>query len=269
VVERSGVVTFTTDFGLTEPYVAMMKGVVLTIHPKARLVDLSHQIRAGAVSEAAGVILEAFPFFPKGTVHVAVVDPGVGSERRLLALEARDHFFVGPDNGIFWPVIKSAGRARFIELTEKHFFQAPISQTFHGREIFAPIAAHLARGIALERLGRPIDDPVQLDVPSPFEENEVLYGEIVHRDHFGNLITNIDRSELERFLRKAQPVITVGSLVVRGLHRIYGDVEAGNTLALINSADKLELAVNLGSASEYIGVREEDILGSVVQVKKS
>ena len=268
-MERSGVITFTTDFGLTEPYVAMMKGVVLTIHPKARFVDISHQIKVGAISEAAGVIMEAFPFFPKGTVHVAVVDPGVGSERRLLALEVRGHFFVGPDNGIFWPVIKSAGRARIIELTEKHFFQAPISQTFHGREIFAPIAAHLARGIALGGLGRPMDDPVQLDVPSPFEKNGILHGEIVHMDHFGNLITKIDRSELERFLRTAKPVITVGSLVVRGLHRIYGDVEAGNTLALINSADKLELAVNLGSASEYIGVKEEEIIGSAVQVKKS
>ena len=268
-MERSGVITFTTDFGLTEPYVGMMKGVVLSIHPKVRLVDLTHQIRAGAISEAAGVILEAFPFFPKGTVHVAVVDPSVGSERRLVALEARGHLFVGPDNGIFWPVIKSAGRTRLIELTENQFFQTPISQTFHGREIFAPIAAHLARGISLQRLGRLIDDPVQLDVPLPFEENEILNGEIVHMDHFGNLITNIDRSELERFLRTAQPVITVGSLVVRGLHRIYGDVEAGNTLALINSADKLELAVNLGSASEYIGVKEDEILGSVVQVKKS
>lgn len=268
-MERSGVITFTTDFGLTEPYVAMMKGVVLTIHPKARLVDLSHQVRAGAVSEGASVIFEAFPFFPKGTVHVAVVDPGVGSERRLLAIKARSHFFVGPDNGIFWPVIKSAGRARVIELVEKEFFHVPISQTFHGREIFAPVAAHLARGIALEKLGRPIDDPVQLDVPSPFEKNGILYGEIVRMDHFGNLITNIDRSVLERFLRTAQPVITVGSLVVRGLHRIYGDVEAGNTLALINSADKLELAVNLGSATEYIGVQEEEILGSAVLVKRS
>jgi S-adenosylmethionine hydrolase len=268
-MERSGVITLTTDFGLTEPYVAMMKGVVLTIHPEARLVDLSHQVRAGAVSEGARVILEAFPFFPKGTVHVAVVDPGVGSERRLLAVEARGHYFVGPDNGIFWPVIKSAGRTRVIELIEKDFFQAPVSQTFHGREIFAPIAAHLARGIALERLGRPIDDPVQLDVPSPFEENGILYGEIVHMDHFGNLITNIDRSVLERFLRTTQPVITVGSLVIRGLRRTYGDVDAGNTLALINSANKLELAVNLGNASEYIGVKEEDILGSVVHVKKS
>lgn len=266
---RSGIITFTTDFGLTEPYVAMMKGVALTIYPKARLVDLSHQIRAGAISEAAGVILEAFPFFPKGTVHVAVVDPGVGSERRLLALEARGHFFVGPDNGIFWPVIKSAGPFRVIELTEKHFFQAPISHTFHGREIFAPVAAHLARGIVFEELGRPIEDPVQLDVPSPFEENGILYGEIVHRDHFGNLITNIDRRLLEQFLRTAQPVITAGSLMIRGLHRIYGDVEAGHTLALINSAGKLELAVNLGSASEYIDVKEEDILGSVVEVKKS
>jgi hypothetical protein len=139
----SGIITLLTDFGLSDPYVAMMKGVILSINPDARLIDISHQVRVGSILQAGGLIRETYPFLPRGTVHMVVVDPGVGSNRRLIGLEAGGHFFVGPDNGIFWPLIKDHQGARIINLIETKFFLSSVSHTFHGRDIFAPAAAHL------------------------------------------------------------------------------------------------------------------------------
>src|SRR4030042_7024923 len=145
-MKPSGIITLTTDFGLTDPYVAMMKGVILSINPTAKIIDITHLIGAGSTSQAAAVIQEIYPYFPQGTIHVAVVDPGVGTERRLLAFEARSHFFVGPDNGVFWPVLMNDPNSRLVLLTETKYFLPHVPKTLHGREIFAPVAAHLSRG---------------------------------------------------------------------------------------------------------------------------
>jgi len=139
----SGIITLLTDFGLEGPYAAAMKGVILSIHPDARLIDISHQVKPGAIYQAALLLQETCPFFPRGTVHLAVVDPGVGSNRRALAVETEDRIFVGPDNGIFWPIISRAESAEIINLTESRYFLPEVSNTFHGRDIFAPVAAHL------------------------------------------------------------------------------------------------------------------------------
>jgi S-adenosylmethionine hydrolase len=265
----SGIITLTTDFGTTDPYAAMMKGVILSINTAAKIIDVTHQIRAGSVSQAAVVILETFPYFPAGTVHVAVVDPGVGSGRRLIALQARSHWFVGPDNGVFWPVIKDDKGALVVQLTETKYFLAHITRTFHGREIFAPVAAHLSLGVSLEGMGRIVKNPVSLNLPAPYEDNDALYGQVIWIDNFGNIITNISSVALGRFLGKAMPCIKVGNLVIKRLSNIYADVEEGELLALINSSDLLEVAVNMGRACDYLGADPGQIVGTQVMVTKS
>jgi S-adenosylmethionine hydrolase len=264
----SGIITLISDFGLRDHYVAMMKGVILSINPDVRLVDISHLIGVGSVFQASRLICETFHYFPEGTVHMAVVDPSVGSKRRLIGLEAEAHFFVGPDNGIFWPVIKDH-KGKIVHLTESRYFLPPVSHTFHGREIFAPVAAHLSLGVDLEIMGMLIKDPVELNLPSAYIDEGILTGQIIRVDNFGNLITNIHRTEFERFIDSAQPVIEVGNLVVKGLSRIYADTEEGKPLALINSSNWLEIAIDLGRASEYIGVDSEEIIGTAVKVGKS
>ena len=265
-MKRSGIITLLTDFGLTDPYVAMMKGVILSVNPEARLVDISHHIRTGSILQASSLIHETFPFFPEGTVHTVVVDPGVGSDRRLIGLEAGGHFFVGPDNGIFWPMIEDHKDAEIIHLTQNKYFLPHITQTFHGREVFAPVAAHLSLGNDLEQMGPVIKDPVRLTPPMPHKKDEILYGQVMRVDNFGNLITNIGRKNLEKYLGELKPIINIGCLELKKLDKIYSDTEKGEPLALINSSDLLEIAINLGRASEYIGVETGEIIGTVVKV---
>lgn len=267
-MKPSGIITLTTDFGLTDPYVAMMKGVILSINPVARLVDISHQIGSGSIFQAAVLIRETVPFFAKGTVHVAVVDPGVGSDRRLIGIETESHYFVGPDNGVFWPVIQDHHCTKIVELTEKGYFLPHVSHTFHGREIFAPVAAHLSLGVELERMGPVITDPTPTSIPRPLEKKGHLYGQIIRVDNFGNLVTNIHSKELAHFLQSDQPQIEVGRLFIQKLSETYSNCEEGEPLALINSSNLLEIAVNLGRASECIGINRGEIVGTVVKVSK-
>jgi S-adenosylmethionine hydrolase len=268
-MKTSGIITLVTDFGLSDPYVAMMKGVMLTINPDAHLIDISHQIRVGSILQAAGLIRETFSYFPRGTIHMAVVDPGVGSERRCIGLETEEHLFVGPDNGIFWPVIEDHKETRIVHLTKESYFLPCITRTFHGREVFAPVAAHLSMGIDLQAMGPMIEDPIELHVPMTDIKGKTYHGQVIRVDNFGNLITNIRRPELELFLKSAQPVTRVGNLTIKKLSHIYADVEEGEPLVLINSSDSLEIAVNLGRADTYVGVDPEEIIGTVVKVSRS
>jgi S-adenosylmethionine hydrolase len=268
-MKPSGIITLTTDFGLTDPYVAMMKGVILSINPTAKTVDISHLIGAGSISQAAALIQDAYSYFPQGTVHVAVVDPGVGTERRLLAIEAQSHFFVGPDNGVFWPMLMNDQNSRVVHLTETKFFLPHITKTFHGREIFAPVAAYLSLGVPLESMGMSAKDPVTLFLPTPYQDENVLCGQILRVDNFGNLITNIGSRILEGFLHATIPCIEVGKLVIKKMTSTYAESEEGEPLALINSSNLLELAVNMGRASEYIGVDEGEIVGTQVKITRS
>jgi S-adenosyl-L-methionine hydrolase (adenosine-forming) len=268
-MKPSGIITLLTDFGLIDPYLAMMKGVILSINPGAVIVDVSHSIMTGRIAQAADMERETYRYFPKGTVHVAVVDPGVGSVRRRLCIEAYGHFFVGPDNGIFWPIIKDNMEVTVIQLSENSMYFMPhVSSTFHGREVFAPIAAHLSLGKDFMEMGTPIDNPVEISMPLPHIINDVLYGEIMHIDNFGNIITNIRKQALEDFLQNSNPVISIGDLVIGKLDNVYFDVEEGEPLALINSSGRLEIAVNLGRASEYTGINRDEIIGNVVSVSR-
>jgi S-adenosylmethionine hydrolase len=268
-MNASGIITLITDFGLRDPYVAMMKGVILSINPSARLIDISHQIRVGSILQGASIIRETFPFFPRGTVHVAVIDPGVGSDRRPIAIQSKSEFFVGPDNGLFWPAIHDQKGVKVIHLTESRYFLDHLTYTFHGREVFAPVAAYLSLGIDVERMGPIVEDPVQLILPRPRKKEKSLYGQIVRMDNFGNLITNIHHTEFEAFLESSQPIIEVGNLVIEKLSHIYSDVSEGEPLALMNSSNYLEIAVNLGRASEYIGMDSGEIIGAQVKLTKS
>lgn len=268
-MKPSGIITLLTDFGMKDPYVAMMKGVILSINPNARLVDISHQVRAGSILQAAGIIRETFKYFPNGTVHVAVVDPGVGGPRRHLGMETANHLFVGPDNGIFWPMFREFEASKAVHLMETKFFHSKVSWTFHGREIFSPVAAHLSLGVALEEMGPILDDPMSLEFPEPQEKDGVLFGQIIRVDNFGNLITNVSARTLSNFLRKDTPVIKLGNLTITRLSHTYSDAMEGQPLALINSSDWLEIAVNLGRASEYAGLDSGEMVGTRVKVGRA
>jgi S-adenosylmethionine hydrolase len=177
--------------------------------------------------------------------------------------------FVGPDNGLFWPVFRDFKGAAAVHLTQSRYFLPSITHTFHGREIFAPVAAHLSLGLSLESLGNAISDITKLTIPRAYVKGGVLCGQVIRVDNFGNLVTNISGRELTDFLESGAPRIEAGKLVIRKLSHIYADCEEGEPLALINSSNLLEMAVNLGRASEYIGLRNGEIVGALVEVSKA
>ena len=267
-MKPSGTITLTTDFGLEDPYAAIMKGVVLSINPAARIIDISHSVKAGSIMHAAGLIKDAYPFFPKGTVHVAVVDPGVGGKRRPILVKTENHVFVGPDNGVFWPIITTHQQAEIIHVTKIRYFLPDVSHTFHGRDIFAPVAAHISRGVDPREMGSIVSDPVQLEFPVPQQRGDTLYGRVMRIDHFGNLITNIHKKELEEFLGPERSVIMLGKLVIEGLRNTYSEAGAGETLALIGSSGCLEIAVNTGRASDIAGTDPDGIIDMEIEVRR-
>lgn len=264
----SGIISLITDFGLSDPYAGVMKGVVLSINPLARVIDITHQVNHGFIAQAASILEEAYSFFPAGTVHVVVVDPEVGTQRRPLAVKTENHFFVGPDNGVLWPVINTSKNTQVVHLTEKCFFLPRISQTFHGRDIFAPVAAHLSLGADILQAGALIDDPLPLDTLTPSQIGEELIGQVTRIDHFGNLLTNIHRKDLEAFQGLDTVSVKIGDLLIKGIRNTYGDGGEGEALALIGSSDCLEIAVNRGRASDRLGADARSAIGTEVRIRK-
>lgn len=248
------VITLLTDFGTRDPYVAAMKGVILALHREATLVDLTHEVAPQDVVAGAFILAEATPFFPPGTIHVAVVDPGVGTQRRALAARALDSFWVGPDNGLFHLVFQESETLDLVSLENPRYFRESVSPTFQGRDIFAPVAAHLALGIPLHNFGPSITDPEVLPWPRPLFTPDAVRGEIVYADAFGNLLSNIKGSDLITWLGEKSCVIILGSLTLEGLSRTYGDVLVGQFLALIGSHGYLEIACAQGNAAQRLGV---------------
>lgn len=244
------VVTLTTDFGTRDGYVAAMKGVILGIAPGVSLVDVSHEVAAQDVQGAAYLLAGVYRFFPPDTVHLVVVDPGVGTERRGLAVRGGEHLFVAPDNGVLTPVFDGEEDVRVVSLSNADYWRSAVSRTFHGRDIFAPVAAHLAAGIPLAVFGEAVSDPVRLDMPEPRAREGVVEGAVLWVDRFGNLVTNIPAATLS--LGETYR-ITVGHLTVTGLFTTYGQVRAGQPLALIGSHGFVEVAVREGSAAEVAG----------------
>jgi S-adenosylmethionine hydrolase len=253
-------VTFLSDFGHRDWFVGVVHGVVLEICRRARIVDLTHEIPPGLVERAAFVLEAACPDFPAGTVHLAVVDPGVGTERRALAVRARGQHFVGPDNGILEWALSEPG-AEAVALTEERWFRHPVSRTFHGRDVFAPVAAHLACGVPLDSFGPRVTDPVRSPRPAARALEGELSGCVMFVDRFGNALTNLTVEALAAaFPRVAEDalVVRIGSRQVHGLARSYGDAPIGTLVAIIGSSGRLEIAQVGGDAASRFGLGEGD-----------
>lgn len=256
-----------TDFGLKDPYVGIMKGVILRINPHVCLVDITHEISPGQVFQASLILEESFLFFPKGTIFLGVVDPGVGTRRRPIVVVHPDYVFVGPDNGLFYPALSHLTSYKIYHITATKYFLSPLSNTFHGRDIFAPVSAHLSMGLDPRELGPEIGDLVKLQAPVVKEEKGILQGQVVRIDRFGNLITNISSKIIEDFIQGQDPEIEVGHLVVKGIKKSYGDVPKGHPLALIGSNGFMEIAVNGGQASALVEISDQDLGEHPVVVK--
>ena len=250
----SGVITITTDFGHQGPFVGVMKGRILTRFPAARIVDLTHEIVVHWPAEAGFWLARAYAYFPEGTVHVAVVDPGVGTARSIVALRAGGHYFLAPDNGLLAPVLGRAGDPVIVRVGTAELAHLGIqrpSATFHGRDIFAPLAAELAAGrVRLEDLGEPVSSLVPSWVDDPTVETRSVSGVVITIDHFGNLISNIDATLIERF---RLPLVHAGNHSFP-LLRTYGDTRPGEYLALVNSFGVVEIARAEQSAAEGLGL---------------
>ncbi len=243
-----------TDFGTVDHYVGTMKGVALGICPEATLVDITHDVAPHDIRAAARQLAASYKYFPAGTVFLVVVDPGVGSSRRGLAVDTGDYRFVAPDNGVLSAVLDETPAKRVVELTERKFARATISRTFEGRDRFAPAAAWLARGAAIATLGRSVAAPVRLDWPAAVEGPDGVDGEVELVDRFGNLITTVGRGVVERLVRGGGIDIAVGGHDVPRLVDTYADVPAGALCALFGSSERLEIAVSGGSAAAILGL---------------
>jgi len=259
------VITLLTDFGAGSGYPAQMKGVVLGVCPEARLVDLSHEVPAYRILVGQALLRDAVPAFPAGTIHVAVVDPGVGSARRGLVVvggeKAPGQTFVGPDNGLLWPFMRGA---KIYELTNPALRREPVSPTFHGRDIFAPAAGHLARGVPAAEFGPEVVDPVKLLPPRVRHEGGAIVGEIVHVDSFGNLISNLGIEDLPA-VEPARLQVSVGGRTLGGLKRTFNEVPVGGMLALIGSAGFVEVAVREGHAARELKLEDGQGMPLVIE----
>ena len=248
------VITLTTDFGTADPWAGVMKGVILGIAPGARIVDLTHEVPPRAVLAGALLLRTAVPYFPPGTIHVAVVDPGVGTRRRALLVETDTAFLIGPDNGVLSLAAPTRAVRRVRDVSRSRYRRQPVSHTFHGRDVFAPVAAHLAAGVPARLLGRDVEGMVRLHPPVARRRGRTLTGEVLWVDRFGNLITNVAVADLAAGGFRGRDVSVTIADRAAPLRRAYGSMLPGKVLALINSSGLLEIAVNQGSAAAALGV---------------
>ncbi|HEX8948109.1 MAG TPA: SAM-dependent chlorinase/fluorinase [Dissulfurispiraceae bacterium] len=245
------IITLTTDFGYRDPFAGEMKGVILTINPAAAIVDITHGIEPHAIEQGAFVIGASYRYFPKGTIHTVVVDPGVGSERRALAIEADGYYFVGPDNGVFSYVIEFSKEVKVVHIREEKYVLSLESPTFQGRDVFAPVAAWLSRGVDIGELGPRIKDIERMEVLVPETDGGTISGAVIYIDGFGNAITNIRGSDLARFDRQYK--VEARGRSIPFLHH-YSEAEDAGLSCLINSSGFLELFVRQGSAAKMFGI---------------
>lgn len=260
----SSTITLTTDFGLQDHYVGVLKAVMLSISPSARMLDISHEIPPQDIMAGAWVVRNSAMLFPPKTVHLVVVDPGVGTERKPVALQIKDQFFVGPDNGIF-SLIGSEYEYEAVTLQNQTYWRPNPSNTFHGRDIFAPVAAHLANGVKLQELGDPLDKLVTYRWAVPISDRDGVQGWIVHIDRFGNLISNIPEKMVKEAGNSSEVKIYVGNTILTSLSATFGEVPDGEPTAYIGSSGMLEVAINKGNAREMLGVEKGAQISIVVQ----
>lgn len=240
-----------TDFGLKDYYVGAMKGVISSINPNVQLIDISHEMPPQNVRAAAYILKCVYAYFPPGAIFLVVVDPGVGGKRRGIILKTAKYFFVAPDNGVLSLIHEPA---KIIHLTNQSYWLPSPSQVFHGRDIFAPVAAHLSKGVPLEEFGTEINELIRLPSLKPVVRKDAILGEVIHIDHFGNLITNIEKKDLESEQVVVEVVVEIKGQRLSGIKGFYSQVEAGQLLALWGSSGHLEISVNGGNAGKVLGV---------------
>jgi len=258
------VITLLTDFGLKDSYIGAMKGVILSINPEVHIIDITHDIEPQSILDAAFVLYTTYSYFPKGTIHLAVVDPGVGTERRPIGITTQDYYFIGPDNGVFGLVLGKHRDSEVFQLINNTYFREKISQTFHGRDIFAPVAAHLSLGVTLDKIGRVIKDYKGIEIPEPLVTQGLLEGQIIYRDRFGNLVTNVSQEIFSHFVGHDSFEIEVGPFKTQTLRSAYAEVAPGEPLAIFGSTGYLEISENMGNASARLGLD----VGDPIRIRK-
>jgi S-adenosylmethionine hydrolase len=268
---RSPIITLLTDFGLKDPYVASMKGVMLSINPQCTLVDITHEVCPHDIREGAFILAQAYSNFPKGTIHLSVVDPGVGGTRKPILVVTKNYFFVGPDNGLFTIALKEETVRQVVLLMNENFFLSEISATFHGRDIFAPVAAYLSSGVKPKSFGPPVKSWHKISFPGPVTKQGKLIGEVVHVDAFGNLVSNICQKDFLRFLEGGSSLIRVGRKTILGLRKGYWEGKKDELIALFGSGGFLEISVREGNAQTSLKVKKGDpvIVGCRMWGKKA
>ncbi|MHC1782687.1 MAG: S-adenosyl-l-methionine hydroxide adenosyltransferase family protein [Anaerolineaceae bacterium] len=258
------IISLLTDFGLRDGYVGVMKGVIWRINPEAQIADITHFILPQNIRQGALALERTTKYFPRGTVHIAVVDPGVGTNRNPMAAEMDGHFFVGPDNGLFSLVFQAAEKrgihGKYITLDRPEFWLPEISNVFHGRDIFAPVGAHLTLGVPINQMGTPLLDPVNLTLPEPKKQISSWLGEVIEIDNFGNLATNIRRDQIPMDVRVT---VQICGQMIDGLIRTFEDKPAGELIATIGTENDLMVAVVKGSAADRLKAR----IGDAVEVR--
>src|SRR5712692_10580404 len=251
------IITLTTDFGLNDHFVGTIKGVILDIAPEVELVDICHSVQAFDVLDGALTIAQAYSYFPAGTVHFVVVDPGVGTARRPILVTSERHHFVAPDNGVLSLIYSREARLHVRKVTAEHYYLQPVSNTFHGRDIFAPITAYLAKGVDPAKFGEEVDDFVRFNAPKPKpEDGNTLRGVVLKVDRFGNLITNITPLDVP-MLFEPEPApfkIRVGKREITEIKKNYAQGAPGEVFGILGSTGYLEIAANRGSAAQTVGV---------------
>jgi len=258
-----GIVTLITDFGVEGEYAGAMKGAVLKVNPRCQIVDITHQIKPQDILRASFVLKNSYAYYPTGTVHVVVVDPGVGTCRRPLILQKDGHIFVGPDNGVFTFLLSGKGKIEGFEITRKELFLSPLSKTFHGRDLFAPIAGHLSLGQHPKRFGPRAGNFARVEWPQPQIQGRKLVAQILFADSFGNLITNIGGQDHEGLIEGQPLQISGPKWRIDRLSGTYGGGKPGQPIALFGSSGMLEIAVNCGNAEKSLGLRPGDRLAII------
>ena len=257
MAERAPTVTLLTDFGPKDSFIGVMKGVITSIAPGTVIIDLCHAVEPQNVTEAGFLLAASYSYFPEGTVHVAVVDPGVGTDRAVLGIKAHGYYFVVPDNGLIVPTVRDPEEAEaVVRIENENYFLQPVSSTFHGRDIFAPVAGHLAKGVPLDSFGLRVSTFRKGAFPEVFRRRlpegvTILEGEVIHVDNFGNLVTNIRLSPAARVRE-----VTVGRRRIPAFGRTFADTAPGTLLAYVGSSGFLEVAVNRGRASDLFSPSE-------------
>jgi S-adenosylmethionine hydrolase len=254
-VARPPIVTLTTDFGIQDHFIGTIKGVILENVPDVRFVDISHAVQPFDIFDGALTIAQAYSYFPSGTVHLVVVDPGVGSERRPIVVSTEKYTFVGPDNGVFSMIYDREERLSVRHITAEHYFLQPVSNTFHARDVFAPITSYLAKGVDIDRMGEEVTDFVRFAAPRPKPLDEhTLRGIVLKVDRFGNLITNITPQDAPALFQPEPRAfkIVIGSNEITQIHNAYAEGGPGEVFGLLGSMGYLEIATNRGSAAKIV-----------------